>query len=246
MRLLGMIFFIGIAAISIVSAEEVKPMIPEKMLEHINWIAQACFKIQADGMAIYFDPYSIQAEDKADLIFITHKHQDHLSAEDLGKIITDRTIVFAPETCKEDIAKLGYKNVTYLKPGAVHQHGSITIETVPAYNVTKTKFHPRENNWLGYILTIDGVRIYHAGDTERIPEMKTFSCDIALLPLGQTYTMNSVEEATQAAQDVKAKIAIPMHFGFYEGKEEDALAFKNLLATDDKIKVVILSPQAKK
>ncbi|MCK4836639.1 MAG: MBL fold metallo-hydrolase, partial [Candidatus Aminicenantes bacterium] len=95
----------------------------------------------------------------------------------------------------------------------------------------------KENQWVGYILTIDGIRIYHAGDTERIPEMKNFSCDIALLPLGQTYTMNSVKEAAEAAIDVKAKIAIPIHYGLYEGKTQDAVEFQNILK--DKIKVII-------
>jgi L-ascorbate metabolism protein UlaG (beta-lactamase superfamily) len=99
---------------------------------------------------------------------------------------------------------------------------------VPVYNVVKTNFHPNQNNWVGYIITVDRVRIYHAGDTERIPEMMTFSRDIAMLPLGQTYTMNSVEDAAKAAIDVKAKTAIPIHYDMYEGAKADAEMFKKL------------------
>ncbi len=90
-------------------------------------------------------------------------------------------------------------------------------------------FHPKHNGWVGYVVTVGGRRIYHAGDTERIPEMKTFSCDIALLPLGQTYTMESVEDAAAAARDVKASMAIPIHFGMYEGTQADAEKFRDLL-----------------
>ena len=103
--------------------------------------------------------------------------------------------------------------------------------------MTKTQFHPKANNWVGYLLTIDGVKIYHFGDTERIPEMKNIVCDIALLPLGQKYTMNSVQEAADAALDARAKIAIPIHYGLYEGKAADADAFAALLK--GKITVVI-------
>jgi L-ascorbate metabolism protein UlaG (beta-lactamase superfamily) len=115
--------------------------------------------------------------------------------------------------------------------------GNIQIEAVPAYNIVKTNYHPKEKKYVGYIITVEGVRIYHAGDTERIPEMKEFTCDIVLLPLGQTYTMNTVEEAAEAALDVKAKFAIPIHYGMYEGKMEDAIKFAELLK--DKIQVVI-------
>lgn len=102
---------------------------------------------------------------------------------------------------------------------------------------SKINYHPKKNKWVGYILTIEDNNVYHAGDTERIPEMKDIVCDIALLPLGQTYTMNSVEDAAEAAIDVKAKIAIPFHYGLYKGTEEDSVKFRKLLK--DKVEVVI-------
>jgi len=118
----------------------------------------------------------------------------------------------------------------------------LAIESVPAYNIQKTRFHPKKNNWLGYIITIDGIRIYHVGDSERIPEMKKLQCDIAFVPLGQTYTMNSVEEAANAVLDVGASIAIPIHYGLYEGTGDDAIEFQKLL--NGKVKVIILSAKS--
>ena len=190
-----------------------KKMTPNKMVENIHWFGQAAFKINAENKVIYIDPYRIKKKDKADIILVTHDHQDHFSKRDISKIVYDRTILVAPETCKNAVKGVIPEKVVLLNPGMSHNvDGIIKIEAVPAYNIKKTNFHPKSNLWLGYILTVNGVRIYHAGDTERIPEMKKFNCDIALLPLGQTYTMNSVKEASEAARDVKAKIAIPMHY----------------------------------
>ena len=104
----------------------------------------------------------------------------------------------------------------------------MVIQTVPAYNIVKN-FHKKESDYLGYIINFDGIKVYHTGDTERISEMKEVDCDIILLPLGQTYTMNSVEEAAEAVKDTKAIIAIPIHYGLYEGTLEDALKFMAIL-----------------
>jgi L-ascorbate metabolism protein UlaG (beta-lactamase superfamily) len=208
-----------------------------KMADQITWLGQAAVKIQAGGKVIYIDPYQLNKTDKADIILITHSHGDHLSAADIEKVLTDQSTLIAPQDCFKEFKKSWKAKVLSLAPGQNTNINNILIEAVPAYNVIKTKFHPKANNWVGYILTIDKIRIYHTGDTERIPEMKNMTCDIVLLPLGQTYTMNSVEEAVEAALDVKAKIAIPIHFGLYEGKAEDAQKFQALLK--DKVKVII-------
>ena len=105
----------------------------------------------------------------------------------------------------------------------------ITINTVPAYNLIKYN-HPKEMKWVGYLINFGDLKIYHPGDTNRIPEMKSIRCDIAFMPLGQTYTMQSVEEAADAIIDVKAKVAIPIHYGTYEGTEQNALRFKEILS----------------
>jgi L-ascorbate metabolism protein UlaG (beta-lactamase superfamily) len=204
-----------------------------EMVKNIHWIEQACIKIEKAKMKIYIDPLAIQKTDKANIILITHTHGDHYSIDDINKATGPNTLIIGPADCNYT----GSAKFITLKPGESYKTRNVKIKAVPAYNVVKTDFHPKSNNWVGYLITIDGVTIYHAGDTERIYEMKDFSCDIALLPLGQVYTMNSVEEAAEAAKDVKAKIAIPIHYGLYEGTAEDALKFKSLL--EGQIKVVI-------
>ena len=211
---------------------------PEEMLEKIHWFGQATVKIEMGEKSLYIDPFQLEKGDPADIILITHAHQDHFSPNDIRKVMKDATVFFAPKDVAAKLRKQFEKaTVIAVEPGMTQQQDGLTIEVVPAYNVTKTQNHPKANSWVGYVLTIDGVKIYHSGDTERIPEMKNIACDIALLPLGQTYTMNSVQEAADAALDVKAKIAIPIHYGLYEGKKEDADAFAALLK--DKINVVI-------
>ncbi len=209
----------------------------KSMVNNIHWLGQAAVKITAAGKIIYIDPYQIEKEDQADIILITHGHSDHLSPDDIKKIITENSIIIAPDNCMGKLEDFDVRETKSIRPGQSIPVGDITISAVPAYNVVKTNFHPKGNNWVGYIITVEGIKIYHAGDTERIPEMKDIECDIAMLPLGQTYTMNSVKEAADAAIDVKASIAIPIHYGLYEGKDDDAREFKKLL--EGKVDVVI-------
>jgi L-ascorbate metabolism protein UlaG (beta-lactamase superfamily) len=207
----------------------------DDLVANIHWIQQACFRIESGPFTIYTDPNSITENDAADIILISHPHPDHYTTGDLAKLSNSKTIIIAPAGV-EYSGTYG-KRVT-LKPGEEYvAFGCVTIKAVPAYNINKTDFHPKANNWVGYVITVNGRTIYHAGDTELIPEMKDITCDIAMLPLGQTYTFDTVADAVQAAKDVKAKVAIPMHFGLYEGTSEDALNFKAQL--DGIIPVVI-------
>ena len=169
------------------------------------------------------------AAEKADLILITHDHGDHYSPADIKKLSGPTTIVL-----------VGFDGSSFerIRPGDRRTFGDLSIEAVPAYNVVKTQFHPQSAGYCGFILSASALRLYDAGDTERIPEMKAIDCDVAFLPLGQTYTMGSVAEAAQAALDVKAKIAVPIHFGLYEGSEADAKEFARLLR--GKVEVVEL------
>ena len=153
---------------------------------------------------------------------------------DINKLTKDGTVLVSSFEITNSTAKN-----TVLAPGKEMTIREVKIETVPAYNITKTQFHARSKNFVGYIVTIDGVKIYHAGDTERIPEMKTISCDIVMIPIGQTYTMNSVDEAVLSVLDVKAGIAIPIHFGLYEGTNQDADKFVDDLKKKG-VKAVIL------
>ncbi len=209
----------------------------DSVAEKIQWFGQSAIKITTDQTTLYIDPFRITERDRADVIFITHDHKDHFDPSSLSKLLTPKTIVVAPRSCRTNIEKLDVADIRYLSPWDSVTIAGIHVQAVPAYNVVKSNFHPKSRDYLGYILTIDGVRVYHAGDTERIPEMQQFECDIALLPLGQKYTMNSVYEAADAALDVKAKIAIPIHYGLFEGKISDADAFQNIL--QDSVRVII-------
>lgn len=192
-------------------------------LEHINWLGHSGFSVTAGGKIIFIDPYEIGDCGKADIILITHSHYDHCSVQDINKIKTPST-VFVTE--KESAAILS-GDVRVVKPGDKISVSGIEIEAVPAYNINKN-FHPKINNWLGFILTIGNNKIYHAGDTDLIPEMDSFTADIALLPVSGTYVMTA-DEAVEAAKLIKPKIAVPMHYDAIVGSKNDAMKFKNSL-----------------
>ena len=201
---------------------------PEKILANIvgniQWFGQSDFRIEIAGKVIYIDHVRIVDDLPADIVLITHPHFDHFSEPAIAKVSTSNTVVIGPADCKYSGLCKEFKTFA---PGDTFILGeTMKIKAVPAYNIIKIKNHPKSNKWLGYLISFEGVTIYHAGDTERIPEMKEFTCDIALLPLGQTYTMSSVDEAVEAIKDLKPKIAIPMHYGLYEGKQADADDFK--------------------
>lgn len=194
------------------------------MLENIKWLGQSGFKITSqEGKTIYLDPFKIPAETPpADFIFLTHSHFDHFSPENIAKIRGEKTLLF----CPADLApKIGGK-VRTVKPGDILAADGIKIEVVPAYNIDK-EFHPKENGWVGYVLEISGQRIYHAGDTDLIPEMKALkNIDVAMLPVGGTYTMNW-QEAAEAVKIIAPRTVIPMHYGDEVGTVSDALNLKN-------------------
>ncbi len=206
-----------------------------EIIEKIKWLGQASVRIE-DEKTIYIDPYQLtDRAKKGDIILITHDHMDHLDNASIKKILTKNTFILLPEGINFN---LNTNQIVRVKPNSSYEILGYKISTVPAYNVKKTNFHNKSKGYVGYIIEINGKKIYHTGDTERIPEMKNLSVDIIMLPLGQTYTMNSVEEASEAALDVKAKIAIPIHFGMYEGNEKDALKFKEIL--NGRVNVIIL------
>lgn len=205
----------------------------EKVLKNLRWLGHDAFLLRAAGKNIYFDPFQLgPALPPADIICISHAHRDHCSPADVLPIQQSSTLIV---TEIQAAAKLTGKIMT-LAPGERREVEGITIETVPAYNTNK-QFHPQGNGWLGFILTVDGVRLYHAGDTDYIPEMKDIRADIALLPVSGTYVMTA-EEAAQAAIAVGAKIAVPMHYGAVVGTSDDAARFAATLA--GRVRVEIL------
>lgn len=201
------------------------------VVEKITWLGHDGFRIDGD-QTIYIDPYEIAPGPKADLILVTHEHFDHCAPEDVAKLQSSETVIVT----EKDSAQKLTGDVRVMVPGDSITVGKTRIEAVPAYNTNK-QFHPKENQWLGFIIEIDGVRIYHAGDTDFIPEMKDFKVDIALLPVSGTYVMTA-KEAVIAAVAIGPKLAIPMHYGAIVGDKTDAERFQKALA--GKIEVVIL------
>lgn len=205
------------------------------MVENIQWLGHDTFKVVGEKI-IYTDPYKIKKKDSADIILITHDHFDHCVPEDVKMIQGEKTVIVATADCAKKLSG----NIKVVKVGDKINVQGIEIEAVPAYNTNKD-FHKKETGWVGYIFKVNGQRIYHAGDTDYIPEMKTFKdIDVALLPVSGTYVMTA-NEAVQAALDIKPKVAIPMHFGAIVGSKADAESFAKTLK--GKVNVVILEQQ---
>lgn len=203
----------------------------EEAAKKIVWLGHDGFRIDGNKI-VYFDPYQISPGTKADLILVTHEHFDHCSPSDIAKIQKPETVIVT----EKDSAKKLEGNVKIVRPGQTIDVDEIKIEAVPAYNTDKT-FHPKENGWLGFIVEMEGVRIYHAGDTDFIPEMNQFEVDIALLPVSGTYVMTAID-AIEAALAIRPKLAIPMHYGAIVGGDQDAKDFK--IALKGKVEVLVL------
>lgn len=191
-----------------------------KLDDILFWVGHACFYVKANGVNIFIDPFRVpeRIKEKADLILITHAHMDHCSKDDIQKIIKKDTVLVSSKGCLEE---KGYKDVITSKPGFKYDFKGINIEAVPAYNVKteRMNFHPKANNWVGYVLSVNSTKIYHAGDTDFIEEMKKLKgLSAALLPIGGTYVMD-VEEAIEAGKAINAEETVPMHYKNLLGRE---------------------------
>ena len=194
-----------------------------EVVENITWLGHDGILIKGDGKVIVIDPFQIQECEPADLILISHDHYDHCSPDDVKKIQKDETVIVT----EKDSAKKLTGNVKVVQPGDKVTAAGVGVEAIPAYNTNKN-FHPKGNAWLGFVVTVDGVRIYHAGDTDLVPEMDALEVDVALLPVSGTYVMTA-EEAVEAAKRIGPKVAIPMHYGAIVGSAEDAERFRDAL-----------------
>ncbi len=178
-----------------------------KVLKHLTWIAHDSFRIDHPSV-IYIDPWNLPADSpKADIVLVSHDHHDHCSPEDVELVRKDDTLVIANPGAAEKLDG----PVEIMRVGQQRSHAGVVVEAVPAYNLEKP-FHPKEESHLGFILEIEGERIYFAGDTDHIPEMEAIECDLALLPVSGKYVMDA-EEAAEAAMTLQPDMIIPMHYG---------------------------------
>jgi len=183
--------------------------------------------IRIDGSKVlYFDPFQIASQSHdADLVFITHSHYDHFDPESVSKVSKADTVFIAPASMEQEMRKIaGDVELILMEPGATRDVSGISVKTVPAYNRLKP-FHPKRNGWCGYVVTMDGGRYYVAGDTDAINELSSVKCDVALVPIGGTYTMNA-KDAAKLVNEIRPAVVIPTHYGSIVGKPEDALAFR--------------------
>ena len=197
------------------------------MLENFKVLCHSSIKYDGEKV-IYIDPFKIKEESKdADIIFITHSHYDHFSKEDINKIKKEDTIIVITKDLEKEALNLGFKNIIVVEPNKEYEIEDIKVETIPAYNINK-KFHPKGNNWVGYIIHINGVSCYIAGDTDITEENKSVICDVAFVPIGGTFTMN-YEEAASLVNEIKPKIVVPIHYGEIVGTKQDAEKLKELI-----------------
>ena len=213
------------------------------MAPNILLIAQSAIKIiKEDGKIIYFDPFKLNetCQKDADIIFITHSHFDHFSPEDIEKIKKPETKIVVPNDLYEESKQIGFaeESIFIVEPNQKYQIGEIQFETIPSYNLNKD-FHKREYNWVGYIVVIDGKRIYVAGDTDDTPEARGVKCDIAMVPVGGTYTMTA-REAADLVKEINPDLAIPIHYKTIVGSTKDAEMFKEMLKDNVSVEILMI------
>jgi L-ascorbate metabolism protein UlaG (beta-lactamase superfamily) len=208
------------------------------LLERFTWYRQAAFRWAGDGLTVYIDPWMVpEGQDPADVIFLTHAHDDHFSPQDIDGLRKEDTAIVAPR----DVAGELSGQVTSVGPGDSGEVKGLRYQAVPAYNTLEERldYHPKSNGWVGYLLSLGGQDVYHAGDTDHLPELEPLEAAAAFVPVGGTYTMDPI----QAAGLVKAMrpgVAVPMHYGFLCGNSDDAERFRDEASP---VKVEILQAQ---
>lgn len=204
-------------------------------LNHITVNVQSSIRI-AGSKILYFDPFQIAvASHDADVIFITHEHYDHFEPESIEKIKKENTVLIAPESMKKKVLSesgIPSDKCVFYNPNETHELEGIVIETIPAYNKLKP-FHPKGKKWQGYVVKMDDVRYYVAGDTDVNEDIQKVECDVALIPIGGHYTMDKKQAADYIAA-LKPKAVIPTHYGSIIGKPSDGDDFRNTLGAMDK------------
>ncbi len=209
------------------------------MLEDITVLCHSSIKMNKEKV-IYIDPFKIDKNyNDADIIFITHDHYDHYSEEDIDRVKKEDTVIIVPEELLTKVLRKGFRQdyIITVLPNQKYMVEGIKFETVPAYNTNK-QFHPKENEWVGYIIEIKGIRYYIAGDTDVTEENKKVKCDVAFVPVGGTYTMD-FKEAANLINEIQPKIAVPIHYGSVVGTKQDAIDFSKLLNPKIECKILM-------
>ena len=197
------------------------------MTENIRVLTHSSIRIQSGDTVLYVDPYKVSGRPQdADFVFITHDHFDHFSPEDIEKVSCDKTVLVVPEKMRDKVLQEAdeTRGIIPVKPDAPYDINGFSFETVPAYNRLKP-FHPKTAGWVGYIFCLDGKRIYVAGDTDATPDAKKVQCEVALVPVGGTYTMNA-SQAAELVNTIRPAAAIPTHYGSVAGSAADAESFR--------------------
>lgn len=206
----------------------------------VHWLGHDSFVLEGTSTVI-IDPFKAKGNFKADLLLISHEHSDHLSPEDIRRFADGSTTIVAPSMCEAPLRPFS-QNKKIVEPNSKFELKGVSVETIPAYNLNKFRepgkvFHPKADGKVGYIVTLDGVRFYHAGDSDSTPEMKAVDVDVAFLPVSGTYVMTA-EEAAEAAKAMKAKVVVPMHFNSIVGTRADAERFKALVGSAKTVEIL--------
>ncbi len=209
-------------------------------ISNIEVFTQSSIRIRCGTGTVYADPFRMKiSPHDADIVLITHDHYDHFSPEDLAKVINPATILVVPEKLADKAAAFSaqVKAIETVLPGQQYQIAGLSLETVPSYNRIKP-FHPKKNGWVGYLLDLDGQRVFIAGDTDKTKENSAVECDIALIPIGGKFTMDA-KEAAELINTIRPAAAIPTHYGTIVGKKSDGERFASMVDPAIETKIIL-------
>jgi L-ascorbate metabolism protein UlaG (beta-lactamase superfamily) len=206
----------------------------------VHWLGHDSIVLEGSKV-VMIDPFKAKGDFKADILLISHEHSDHLSPDDIARFTTPATVVLASKPCEEGLKNFRLEKL-FVSPGSKDVVKGVTVETIPAYNLNKFRspgnvFHPKADGRVGWVVTMDGAKFYHAGDADAIPEMGSLDVDVAFLPVSGTYVMTA-REAADAARTLKTKVVIPMHFNSIVGTSADAEEFKKLVGSSRQVEIL--------